>query len=1079
MKTAKDILGKVDGFPHQKRVRFMIDLGRQAPRTPRIAAALSELEGGTCYERCLALHACYGSRDGKVVRRALADASATVRGQALTLAVRILPDEDLCDALFDAPGQDRKTLLGGLIRRGRLSAIDRFADRLALENDRRLAEVLPRAASKTVARHLEQWSSMATPTHWRILARFHAGTATGELYARLSATDAALPTLYGIYRGVLEGLVERHPDVALSLIEFAGTYDFRPPVALLQKLFRLRPVPTVSPLVAHPDASAPSPAALGRLDAAHLRLILRERPELVRQDMSWFHRLPPAVRDELYVRHRCALADAECRLSPEVIARLSKPHRQQEARTHLALPSLAADRAARIRYAAFLPWEEGFAFLEPFLSHSDADLRAGALQALVQMTAYEPAHLGRTLAVLAARKNEQDPVRQELFRALAAFPPGRFDEAHLDRLESIIRAALDATDISWVTSGLVQQVVARILPRFPAWAARQLAITVAERGVLGIPDMERRIDDSQMQALCPHLNPVVKTWAGREREYFLVILAQRLGRRLRVFPELVRLLERIVTDSKVQMHAGEAGALLWRWQPELWRELVPRMVHDDPSCLALSCVVRFANAHRQDLLTPYLDAKKMPKGRFSTGKTAWLLPVYDGFGRWTRRQQQAFSRLLVGVASEKDRDAPAVAGALSRLARIPEADVAAVEGLANCEILFTRNLAIAALARWDDDAGLPELTRCMQDDRAQIAIYAVLRMIRRMSPAAALAFLQTVPLSRVTVAKEVLRLAGSLRTEAALAFVLGEEARQEHKDVRIAILRALWNFLDRPPVWDLLLRVVRDDLPEVAFQLAGIPFDELDAGGLERFNGLVTELLARGGPDERVPVLTGLRDRPLFEVQPVLARRLAGLCDTGVPPERRLAASVLLKFTMPGTEAAGILHDTVAQLAGSPEKLTALVEAACWAAAMRLRHLGDLIRPVIERLGADPARVHVAARLAAWTQPPPVVSALFDAWAATGCFRAHVLLALHDDAGDWVQARPPDQIHAIETALSTSPHVPLRQVALSLLVALADRAGNYDVSRRARLLAFRDDPAVEVAAPAAFVILPPLPPPTH
>jgi len=580
-----------------------------------------------------------------------------------------------------------------------------------------------------------------------------------------------------------------------------------------------------------------------------------------------------------------------------------------------------------------------------------------------------------------------------------------------------------------------------------------------------------------MQALGPHLAPVVKTWAGREREYFLVILAQRLGRRLRVFPELVRLLERIATDSKVQMHAGEAGALLWRWQPALWHELAPRMIHDDPSCLALACVIRFANAHRQDLLTPHLEARKMPKGRFSSGKTGWVLPVHDGFGRWTRRQQQVFARVLVGLASEKDRDAPAVAGALARLARIPEADVAAVEGLANCENLFTRGLAIAALARWDDDAGLPELARCMQDDRASVAIYAVLRRIRRMSAPAALAFLRTVPLAKVTVAKEVLRLAGSLRTDAALAFVLGHEASATHKDVRIAILRSLWHFLDRPAVWDLLLRVVVQDPPEVAFEVAGIPLDELDAAGLERFNGLIMALLDRGGPDERVRVLTGLRDRPLFEVTPVLARRLAALCDTGVAPERRLAASVLLRFTAPGSGAAGILQDAVAGLSADPEKLTSLVEAASWAAPLRPRHLGALLRPILEGLGAEPSRVHVAARLAAWTQPPQDLAGLFDAWAVAGHFGAHVVVALHETAGDWVRIRPPDQVHAVETALSASPHVPLRQVALSLLCAQTARAGNYDVSRRARLLAFRDDPAVEVAAPAAFVILPPLPVP--
>ena len=1075
MKNKKDILAKVEPLPHQRRVQVLVELGRKAEQASWVREALAELATGTCYERTLALHACFGSRDRELIRRSLADPSATVRGLAITLAVRFLTDEELVEPLVDAPRLDRMTLITGLVRRDRQPAIDLFAERLAREHDRRLAEVLPRASSATVERHLARWLPLATPVHWKTMARFHARIATETLYAMLCADGAALPTLYGLFRGVLEGLLPRHPELALALIEFAGTYEFRAPVALLMSLFRLRPNLTVAPLLAHPAATAPPPAALGRLDLAHLRQLLRERPELARHGLTWFGRLPPSARDELYCRHRCAFADANCVLPPDFIARLSTVHRHREAKIHLELPALAADRAARLRYAAFLPWEEGFALLDPFLSHADAQLRIEALTQLVRMTVYESAYLGKTLAILAARKNEQDPVRQAIFRALAAFPPGRFGEEHLEPLGRIIRAALSATDISWVTSGLMQQVISRLLPVHPAWAAQQLATTVTERGVLGILDLERRIDDAQMRRLAPQLAPVVKAWAGREREYFLVIMGQRLGRRLRAFPELVRLLEDLAAESKVAHHAEQAGALLWRWQPKLWRDLVPRMIRDDPSCLQLDCVVRFAHSHRQDLLTPFLGMRKMPRGRFASGKTAWVLSVHDGFGRWTRAQQQEFARLLAGVAVEKDRDAPAVLGVISALARIPEADVAAVERIASSENVFARNLAIAALARWDDDAGLPGLTRCMQDERASVAIYAVLHRIRRMPAPAALSFLQSVPRTKVTVAKEVLRLVGSLRTDAALAVVLEAEAAPAHKDVRIAILRALWNFLDRPPVWDVLHRVVRDDPPEVAFSVVNIPLDELDAAGLVRFNDLFTALLGRGGPDDRVPVLTALRDRPLFTITRDLAVKLTDLLRGDVEAERLLAACVLVKFAEPGAAATGVLTDTVAELAAVPEKLTSFAKAVYWATPLRLRHLGAVVRPIVERLADDPARVHLAARLAAWTQPAGVAAELFEAWADLGRFPPHAVLALHESARDLTVARPLEQVRDLEVALATSPHAPLRSVALSLLCAQAAHAGNFDASRRARLLAFRDDPAAEVAAIAAFTILPPLP----
>ncbi len=1072
MKNWKDILARVEDLPHDHRVRVLVDLGRKAAQAPWIRDALAEGERGSCYERCLALRACFGSREPGPIRRGLADPSSVVRGLAIPLAVRFLDDDALAEALHAAPRQDRRTLMTALIRRDRFEPIDRFAQRLAAEGDRRLAEVLPRATSPVVARHLALWKRLASPVHWKALGRFHARVATEAVYADLGASVSPGAVAHGRYRGVLEGVLRRHPDLALALVEFAASCDFVPPLGLLQVLFRLRPRPTVASLVVHPAVGSLDFRVLGRLDGGHLARILKERPELLTRDLRWFARLSAICRDEVYLRHRCVFLDDQGRLPVELAARLSTPHREREARLHLALPVLAADRAARIRWAALLEWEEGFGLLDPFLSHADAALRQEALRSLVRLTAYDDSHLSKTLGILASRGNEQDPVRQEMLRALAAFPPGRFGPAHLEPLERVVQAALNATDLSWVSSGLLQQVIARLLPSHPAWAARQLAITVAKRGILGVNDLDRCLDDEAVRRLAPHLAPVVRSWEHREREYFLVILAQRMGRRVRVFPELAESLERVAAGSRVEHHAQVAGQALWRWTPERWHGLAPKLVQDDASCLALPCVAGFVNRHRQDLLTPHLGVRKMPRGRFSTGRTRWVLPVDRGFWRWTRTQQRTFAGLLASVALEPDRDSPAVAGVIRQLAGIPEADPGVLERLARSDDGFTRRAAIAALARLDADGGRPELARCLQDERAGLAIHASLRLLRRLPPMSALEFLRAVPLERVTVIKEVLRLSGELRTDEALAVVLEAEAGQRHPDVRIAVLRALWSFLDRPAAWEVLERVAREDPPEVAFHLARIPIGDLGEEGLARFDELLTGLLGRGGPADRAPVLVGLRDRPAFAVTTSMAGRLVSLADEGVDAERLPALQALVKFAAPGDAAALALLDFAERRTGSPERLDSLARAVCWAAPLRLRHLGGVVRPVVERLGASPERVHLAARLALFTQPAADVAMLFHAWADVGRLGSHVILALHDAAREWVLARPPAELQAIEAALFASPHAALRQVALSLLLAQVARAGNFDAARRARLLAFRDDPSMEVAARAAFVILP-------
>jgi len=241
---------------------------------------------------------------------------------------------------------------------------------------------------------------------------------------------------------------------------------------------------------------------------------------------------------------------------------------------------------------------------------------------------------------------------------------------------------------------------------------------------------------------------------------------------------------------------------------------------------------------------------------------------------------------------------------------------------------------------------------------------------------------------------------------------------------------------------------------------------------LERLDGLLAALLDRGSADDRVPVLAGLRDRPVFAVPSALAARLGTLAGGDLEAERVAAAQVLAKFARPGQPAASALMELTERVLDSPERLDSMARAVCWAVPLRLRHLGAAVAPVVERLGREPARAHLAARLALFSQSADEVARLFDSWADAGRFGSHVVLALHDAAREWAPARPPAELAAIEAALAASPHPSLRQVALSLLLAQADRAGNYDAARRARLLAFRDDPAVEVSARAAFVLLP-------
>ena len=91
-------------------------------------------------------------------------------------------------------------------------------------------------------------------------------------------------------------------------------------------------------------------------------------------------------------------------------------------------------------------------------------------------------------------------------------------------------------------------------------------------------------------------------------------------------------------------------------------------------------------------------------------------------------------------------------------------------------------------------------------------------------PSQVLDLLARVPRGKVTVAKEIIRLAGDLRTDDAFAFLARIEGDGKlHPDVAIALMRAYWNFLEHPEVWQRLHAAARSEQPALARATIRIP----------------------------------------------------------------------------------------------------------------------------------------------------------------------------------------------------------------------------------------------------------------
>jgi hypothetical protein len=202
-------------------------------------------------------------------------------------------------------------------------------------------------------------------------------------------------------------------------------------------------------------------------------------------------------------------------------------------------------------------------------------------------------------------------------------------------------------------------------------------------------------------------------------------------------------------------------------------------------------------------------------------------PYTEGFRRWTTLQRQIFGKALVNLTSGKDRSVSDIYFALMRISLLPEGPIETVIKFARAKDSNTWAFAVQCLADADAGEGVPELLECLNDERAIVSVYALRKAILKMSTPEALQLLKNVPRARVTVAKETIRLIGDLQTDDAFETLLAFDKEELHRDVRIALLRALWNYLDRDAAWQVIERYSNTSESSIALHLLRIPADNL------------------------------------------------------------------------------------------------------------------------------------------------------------------------------------------------------------------------------------------------------------
>jgi hypothetical protein len=611
--------------------------------------------------------------------------------------------------------------------------------------------------------------------------------------------------------------------------------------------------------------------------------------------------------------------------------------------------------------------------------------------------------------------------------------------------------------------GLVQSLGARanLVPDLPDVLAAMRDETPWSWLALGLSQWLSEHGRARFEAT---LGATVRRWYDKGWHSEIVSLAaseEQEGGPLHV--ELVSGLERVALRLDKESHS--ALTVLNLKALDAFDRLLPALLKADASVLCFPVVHRYLHRWRQDLLTPYLGAPVI-QGRFATGKSGWLLTFDGGFFRWTSAQCTTYSGAVGRMLDDAERDTPTLLWATALLADIDWAPMDRLCALADDARPAVQEKALRVMARCDQGQGVPTLLRCLEDARARMAIYGLRRAFNGMPPSRVVSLLSAVPLAKVTVAKEVVRLLGELRSDAAYARLLELDGLPLHRDVRIAMLRALWDHLDREPTWAVFDRAVEGADWVMASRLGDIPADRLTEASDRRLAALLGRVLARPEPEARIALL----ERAAYLAVKDAERTFLSACGArlGSPhdDEVRAAMNALLRRSDERDleRLEGMLDAVAPDRRALEVALGVLLAQQVKSRASYMQAASAAERVLSKDSRLAPLRVRCAA---AALGPLELAERLVHMGEA-GHLHADALEACRDA----VNALPEGKLEAVEARLTASPSAEARRVAVWCLVRDAAPGRGWTPERLARLEHLQADPSPLVSG-AAQAVFPP------
>jgi cellulose synthase operon protein C len=1119
-KSLETLLQDLEPLSHRARFARMVELGRVFGRGDQGAvSALEQLhKSPDNYHRLLALMSVFGSRHGAWVVEGLLDPSRSVRRRASRLVASFCSDEQIVVALESII--EKRILcrtLASLARAKKFAPVDAYLDKRMREAPEPFViDILSLGSEALVRRHIQSIVEGGSFIAWeRFCSRFPQFAARWFL-EDLEKNPALDPRRRYKMTPALPELARRAPDTTLKIIEWLfqngeEPYSHRETVRIL---VRSRPCPTFDMLKKRHQSGRPAhpPGVFGltffdavanRLGPERLEYLVQHASSTLRDGkygIRWFLRLSDSDKktvlrafllhgkgswgaflfryfkaetaDEIKMRERAfdrwsrAAQGTDGAIAIGILDWLPRDLREKEARRHLErTAALTSKPEIRLQYAGLLSFEEAKQVLAPWLGHPEGEERARAQGILLSSVRHDPAALPDAIANVKARKFEQDPVRNVMFAALAQLRIAFFKKEHLESVGAIVDDALDAADLSSGTSAHVERLVVRLFRIDGFWAAGYMTKLLRVRGNISTWGIGDGLTNAEAENLSPALAHLLQIWATQERAGAIILLAQSLALRLRVVTPVLEGLERLARELPFVGVAAASLGLIYQYDRPRFAKIAPELLKTDSSYILVPHIAKFISLSRQDLLTPDMLAARPMQGRFATGQTTWVVDFQLGYARWTANQQQVYANALIALLKDESRPVPSLRFAISTLVRLAFADASVILPFASDPRQPVREMAIRGLPWLDARQGVPVLVEALADDRARWAIYALRKVFSEMRRPQVLAELRAVPTKKVTVAKEVVRLLGELGGEDAYQELLRLNTPAAHRDVRIAVLRALWDHLERRETWEIFEKAVQDPDWILASKLADIPLGRLSPASGERVGALLATILGRSEPEARIELLKRISSTPLVDERRSLWQRLVAHMGTDDPEEAGHAFNAVIHRMAP------LEVDVVVKRLGE--------------LASRHRHLLVFLPRLSANIGPYASKTHtqVAKGFLTVLQSNPVLAPHYltlgsRLWAYDDLVKVFIDLSkrdlLYHEVMEAAMAAVRACVHPglVEEKLRNHSDWRIRRLALAALVQSASPKNGWTEERVKKLLEYQKDKAPGVAGPAQFVFLP-------